>query len=52
MRADSNPLIGTVIGKAPEGLSKGTGVIRMLVTLRGCLKIHHEDTKTPRNKCF
>jgi len=34
MRAGPNPPIGTVIGKALEGLEKGTGVIRMLVILQ------------------
>ncbi len=34
MRAGANPPLGTVIGKALEGLEKGTGVIRMLVMLR------------------
>lgn len=34
MRADANPPVGTVIGKALEGLESGTGVIRMLVVLQ------------------
>jgi len=34
MKASPNPPIGTVIGKALEGLDKGTGVIRILVMLQ------------------
>jgi len=34
MRAGPNPPQGTVIGKALEGLEKGTGVIQMLVVLQ------------------
>ena len=34
MKAGTNPPQGTVIGKALEGLDKGTGVIKMLVTLQ------------------
>jgi hypothetical protein len=34
MKADPNPAVGTVIGKALEGLDEGTGVIRMLVMLQ------------------
>jgi hypothetical protein len=34
MKAGANPPQGTVIGKALEGLDKGTGVIKMLVTLQ------------------
>jgi len=34
MRAGANPPVGSVIGKALEGLEKGTGVIRILVMLR------------------
>ena len=34
MRADGNPPVGTVIGKALEGLEAGVGVIRMLVILQ------------------
>jgi hypothetical protein len=34
MKAGPSPSIGTVIGKALEGLDSGTGVIQMLVTLQ------------------
>jgi hypothetical protein len=34
MKADAAPPVGTVIGKALEGLGEGTGVIQMLVMLR------------------
>ena len=34
MKASPNPPIGTVIGKALEGLDEGTGVIRILVMLQ------------------
>jgi len=34
MRADPNPPVGTVIGKALEGLDEGAGVIQMLVMLQ------------------
>lgn len=34
MHSGPNPPAGTIIGKALEGLEKGTGVIRMLVMLR------------------
>ena len=34
MRAGPNPPVGTVIGKALEGLDEGTGVIQTLVMLR------------------
>ncbi len=34
MKADFNPPIGTVIGKALEGLEESTGVIKMLVILQ------------------
>lgn len=34
MRAGSNPPVGTVIGKALEGLDGGTGVIQVLVMLQ------------------
>jgi hypothetical protein len=34
MRPDANPPVGTVIGKALEGLDEGTGVIQMLVMLQ------------------
>jgi hypothetical protein len=34
MKAGPNPSIGTVIGKALEGLGSGTGVIQMLVMLQ------------------
>ena len=34
MKADPNPPIGTVIGKALEGLDTGTGVIQTLVMLQ------------------
>lgn len=34
MKAGSNPPVGTVIGKALEKFDSGTGVIKMLVTLR------------------
>jgi hypothetical protein len=34
MRADLDPPVGTVIGKALEGLDAGTGIIQMLVMLR------------------
>ena len=34
MKADPNPPLGTVIGKALQGLDAGTGVIQMLVTLQ------------------
>ncbi|MEA3375174.1 MAG: hypothetical protein U9R72_03110 [Chloroflexota bacterium] len=34
MRADANPPVGTVIGKALEGLDEGLGVVQMLVTLQ------------------
>jgi hypothetical protein len=34
MKAGPNPPVGTVIGKALEGLDAGTGVILMLVTLQ------------------
>jgi hypothetical protein len=33
MKAGSGPAIGTVIGKALEGLDEGTGIIKMLVML-------------------
>ena len=34
MKADSNPPVGTVIGKALQGLNQGRGVITMIVTLQ------------------
>jgi hypothetical protein len=34
MKAGPNPPVGTVIGKALEGLDEGTGIIRMLVMLQ------------------
>jgi hypothetical protein len=34
MRAGTNPPIGSVIGKALEGLENGTGVIQLLVMLQ------------------
>jgi hypothetical protein len=34
MRAGDNPRIGTVVGKALEGLESGTGIIQMLVVLQ------------------
>jgi len=34
MKAAPNPVVGTVIGKALEGLDEGTGVIQMLVMLQ------------------
>jgi len=34
MRAGEAPPIGTVIGKALEGLDEGTGIIQMLVMLQ------------------
>jgi hypothetical protein len=34
MKAGPNPPVGTVIGKALEGLDAGTGVVLMLVTLQ------------------
>jgi len=34
MKASPNPPIGTVIGKALEGLEEKTGIIRMLVILQ------------------
>ena len=34
MKADPNPPVGTVVGKALEGLDAGTGIILMLVMLQ------------------
>ncbi len=34
MKANADPAVGTVIGKALEGLDEGTGVIQMLVMLQ------------------
>jgi hypothetical protein len=34
MRAGDHPPVGTVLGKALEGLQDGTGVIRILVMLQ------------------
>ncbi len=34
MRAPSNPLAGTIIGKALGSLKQGTGTVEMLIMLR------------------
>jgi len=34
MKAGSNPLVGTVIGKALEGMDEGSGMIQMLAMLQ------------------